>query len=163
MIQRFRRWFEYEKNAHAKVLNSLETVPAERRESAEYRRALEILGHVAAARLMWLARLGLGPRPADLFPKGVAQVASQLQAAHDSWDKYLATLDDEALARSFDYQAIDGARYRNLLEEILTQLFTHSSSHRGQIAMLVRQSGGEPALTDFIYWSRESLPPQASG
>src|SRR5438270_727490 len=31
MAERFRRWFEYEKDAHAKVLRSLETVPDGRR------------------------------------------------------------------------------------------------------------------------------------
>ncbi|MFL6198680.1 MAG: DinB family protein [Thermoanaerobaculia bacterium] len=40
---------------------------------------------------------------------------------------------------------------------ILTQLFGHSWYHRGQIAQLVRALGAEPAVTDFVFWSREAL------
>jgi uncharacterized damage-inducible protein DinB len=41
-----------------------------------------------------------------------------------------------------------------LLADILAQLFGHSWYHRGQIAMLVRAAGGEPAVTDRIDWCR---------
>jgi hypothetical protein len=33
----------------------------------------------------------------------------------------------------------------------------------GQIAMLVRAAGGEPAVTDLIYWCRESAPSVSQG
>ena len=46
-----------------------------------------------------------------------------------------------------------------LIEDILAQLFGHSWYHRGQIALLVRAAGGEPAVTDLIYWSREAVAP----
>jgi uncharacterized damage-inducible protein DinB len=165
LIKRFRRWFEHEKDAHAKVMSSLESIPRERLECAEALRAIEILAHIAIARLLWLARLGIAPRPAELFPKGVGidQVAAMLQSAHELWTNYLAQLDEEPLARPIEYQSIDGSGYRNTLEEILTQLSTHSPYHRGQIAMLVRAAGGEPAATDFIYWCREPLPNTAAG
>ena len=32
---------------------------------------------------------------------------------------------------------------------------SHSWYHRGQIATLVRALGAEPAVTDFVFWSRE--------
>ncbi len=46
-----------------------------------------------------------------------------------------------------------------MVADVLTQLHGHSLYHRGQIASLVRAAGGEPAKTDFIFWSRESVPP----
>jgi uncharacterized damage-inducible protein DinB len=63
-----------------------------------------------------------------------------------------------------EYQSLDSGRFRNRVEEVLTQLFGHSWYHRGQIAMLVRAAGGEPAVTDFIFWCREpvgALPPHS--
>lgn len=160
LIGRYRHWFEYEKDAHAKVLRSLESVPAERRSSPEFQRALQILGHMAAARRIWLSRLGVVPAPAMLFPTNVTldQVAAELQSVHDLWTTYLRGLDDTAIAEPREYQSLDAGRFRNSVEEILTQLFGHSWYHRGQIAMLVRQAGGEPAATDYIYWCREPLP-----
>ena len=65
---------------------------------------------------------------------------------------------DEEIRKTFDYTSIDHTPFRNTVEDILTQLFGHSWYHRGQIAMLVRASGGQPAITDLIYWSREPIP-----
>jgi uncharacterized damage-inducible protein DinB len=73
------------------------------------------------------------------------------------WSEYLSQLDDAALGRVFEYQSYEGLRFRNTIEEILTQLFGHSWYHRGQIAQLVRSLGAEPAVTDFVFWAREPI------
>ena len=77
-----------------------------------------------------------------------------MQAA---WADYLARLEDTELGRVVEYQSYDAGRFRNRVEDILTQLFGHSWYHRGQIAMLVRAAGGEPAVTDLVYWCREPV------
>jgi uncharacterized damage-inducible protein DinB len=61
------------------------------------------------------------------------------------------------LSDLFTYQSFDSGRFQNTIEDVLTQLFGHSWYHRGQIAILVRQAGGTPALTDLIYFTRESV------
>jgi uncharacterized damage-inducible protein DinB len=38
------------------------------------------------------------------------------------------------------------------LGETLLQVVMHSTYHRGQVNMQLRQLGGEPPLTDFIAW-----------
>jgi uncharacterized damage-inducible protein DinB len=160
IADRFRRWFEYEQDAHAKVVRSLETVPAERRSSAEYKRAVSILGHIAAARGIWLYRLGAAAKPPTaMFPENVSltDVAIDLDRIHTQWADYLSGITDEQLDRTFDYQSLDSGRFRNRIEEVTTQLFGHSWYHRGQIAILVRQAGGTPAATDFVYWCRQPL------
>lgn len=81
----------------------------------------------------------------------------QIAAMETMWTQYLDQLDDAALARVFEYQSYEGPRFRNTIEEILTQLFGHSWYHRGQIAQLVRSIGAEPAVTDFVFWSREPV------
>ena len=160
---RFRRWFDYEKDAHAKVLASLGTVPEDKRGEAAYQQALDLLAHVAAARALWLFRFGVtetGPESAEeLFPRRrtFADVEAELSSMHERWSDYLMSLDDEALARVFEYRATEGERFRSRIEDLLTQLFGHSWYHRGQIASIVRSLGGEPAVTDFVFWSRESI------
>jgi uncharacterized damage-inducible protein DinB len=67
---------------------------------------------------------------------------------------YLDQLEDTDLARVFEYE---GPRFRNTIEEILTQLFGHSWYHRGQIAQLLRSIGAEPAVTDYVFWAREPV------
>jgi uncharacterized damage-inducible protein DinB len=160
IADRFRRWFEYEQDAHAKIVRSLETVPAERQSCAEYKRAVSILGHIAAARGIWLYRLGVAAKPpVAMFPENqsLADVASDLERIHTHWADYLSGITDDELKKTFEYQSLDAGRFRNRIEEIVTQLFGHSWYHRGQIAILVRQAGGTPAATDFVYWCREKV------
>jgi uncharacterized damage-inducible protein DinB len=158
---RYRRWFDYERDAHAKVIASLETVPAANRLSPEYRKAVDLLEHIVGARRVWLFRLGVAPSPpaCGLSPEGLglAEVAVRQADVQAMWADYLARLDDAELGRVFEYQSYDAGRFRNRVEDVLTQLFGHSWYHRGQIAMLVRAAGGEPAATDLVYWCREPV------
>jgi uncharacterized damage-inducible protein DinB len=78
-------------------------------------------------------------------------------SSESDWNQYLATLTDDGLEKVFEYTSYEGQRFRNSIGDILTQLFAHSSYHRGQIAALVRTMGGEPAVTDFVYWAREPI------
>lgn len=160
LVERFQRWFEYEIDAHAKTIASLESVPEDNRGGGEFKKAVSILGHMVAARRVWLARFGIAPPPkGSLFPENpdLAEVTANWREAEGLWKSYLSGLTDAEIAKSFEYQSFDGGRFRNTVEEVLTQLFGHSSYHRGQIAMLVKASGGTPAMTDFIYWCREAI------
>ena len=160
LSERFRHWFEYEKDAHAKSLASLRTVPEGQRPSPSYQKAISLFAHILTARKMWLYRFGVSSEPVhDLFPQHLAldHLPGFAEEVHRMWDAYLARLNDEELARVFDYQSLDAGKFRNTVEEILTQLFGHSWYHRGQIAQLVKSLGGEPAVTDFVYWSREPV------
>ena len=163
MADRYRRWFAYEKDAHDKTLASLETVPEERRSDPEYRRALGLVGHLAAARQLWLFRFGVrgkGPSTvAELFPDDTSldELRESLSDMHGEWSDYFRELDETELARVFEYRALEGARFRNRVEDLLTQLFGHSWYHRGQVASIVRALGGTPAVTDYVFWVREPV------
>lgn len=158
---RYRRWFQYEKESHAKVLVSLNAVESRLRSSPSFQKALDLMAHIVAARRLWLFRFGVtkeGPR--ELFPQGAAlpDLIHQVEKMHDAWSSYINGLDDAELARTFEYQSLEGGWYRNVIEDILTQLFGHSWYHRGQIAALIRSIGAEPAVTDFVFWARERIP-----
>ncbi len=156
----YRRWFVYEQDAHDKVLASLERVPMESRSAPWFQKSVDLFAHMMAARHMWLYRLGVkADRPLELFPSGAALTALRPMATtvQSAWAAYLERLDERELARIFEYASTEGPRYRNRVEDILTQLFGHSSYHRGQIALLLRTGGAEPATTDFVFWAREPL------
>jgi uncharacterized damage-inducible protein DinB len=165
LAEQYRRWFEYEKDAHRKVLASFESVPEEGRRSEPFQKALTLMSHMAAARKAWLNRLG-GPveRPANLFPTDATYegVLAELEVIERHWSDYFGKLDEPELERSFDYVTSEGTRYRGVVVDILAHLYGHSFYHRGQIASLVRAAGGEPAKTDFIFWTREELAPPVS-
>ncbi|MGP0067084.1 MAG: DinB family protein [Isosphaeraceae bacterium] len=165
LVEQYRRWFDYEKDSHRKVLASLESVPEGGRHSEPFQKAMNIMGHMVAARQMWLYRFGFPvERPANLFPTDTTYegLVADLESVERHWSDYFARLDEPELERTFDYLTSEGTRFRSVVADVLTQLYGHSLYHRGQIASLVRAAGGEPAKTDFIFWTRESISPTAS-
>jgi uncharacterized damage-inducible protein DinB len=159
MIERYRRWFEYEQDSHAKTIASLNAVAPEQRETEQFAKALYLMGHLIAARRMWLFRLGFLKQNAELFPgtPDLAALPAQLSEVESYWVDYLNQLTDVELARVFEYRSYEGQMFRDSVEDILTQMFGHSWYHRGQIAMLLRSIGAEPAVTDFVFWAREPV------
>jgi uncharacterized damage-inducible protein DinB len=161
-LDQYRRWFDYEKDSHAKVLASLAAVPEESRSSEDFQKAVELMVHLVAARRLWLYRLGAakdGPKASEFFQRGVAlpDLESRLADIQTRWSSYLSALTADELGRVFEYQSLEGTWFRNTIEDILTQLFGHSWYHRGQVALLLRSIGAEPAVTDFVYWTREPI------
>jgi uncharacterized damage-inducible protein DinB len=153
----FRLWFDYERDAHAKTLASLLAVPEEKRPAPEFRRAVDLLAHVLGARWFWLAQIGAtSEKPVRFFSKEfpVADLPRRLSETEAAWSRYLEGLTGDELARSVDWGPADGPRFTNSVEDVLTQLFGHSTYHRGQIALLLRQIGCQPPATEFIYFSR---------
>jgi uncharacterized damage-inducible protein DinB len=160
LLDQYRRWFEYEKDSHRKVLAALETVPTEHRGSEAFRKAMSLMGHIVAARRMWLFRFGASTtRPHELFPSDVTreQLLAELESMEIGWSQYLQRLDGNELSRAFEYKSIDSGWFRSTVVDILTQLHGHSLYHRGQIAALIRAAGGQPVETDFVFWSREPI------
>ncbi len=159
MIDRYRLWFEYEKDSHAKTLDSLKAVVEELQQAEAFLKAVYLMGHIIAARRLWLFRFSVTKEKAELFPREIslAELPAQISAMEAQWSDYLAKLEDTDLMRVFEYQSYEGPRFRNTIEEILTQLFGHSWYHRGQIALLLRSIGAEPAVTDYVFWAREPV------
>ncbi|HXG93338.1 MAG TPA: DinB family protein [Blastocatellia bacterium] len=157
----YRRLFDYEKDAHSKVLASLRAAANDKQFLPEFHKAVELFGHIVAARRLWLYRFGkLSEEPREFFPNGLSLDALEksIEETQSLWAKYFELLDEAELARVFEYRSLEGPRFRNSIEDVLIQLFGHSLYHRGQIAMLLRSCGAEPATTDFVYWTREPLP-----
>jgi uncharacterized damage-inducible protein DinB len=160
-IEQYKTWFEYEKDAHLKTIDSLYTVPAKKRKFKEFQKAVDLFAHIVGARIMWLHRFGfLKEKPVDLFPAkvDVNSLSSIADKMYSVWDDYFNKLDEKELQRVFEYKSTEGLWYTNKIEELLTQLFGHSWYHRGQIAMLVRMIGGIPAETDYVYSKRIPIP-----
>ena len=160
MAKRYRRWFEYEKDSHAKVLAALESAPAGARRTKAFQKAVTLVEHIVAARRLWLFRLGAAKNaPATFFPRGttLSALARRLGEMHAAWSGYLARASEKKIASSFEYRSTEGVRYRDTVEDILTQLHGHSLYHRGQIAILLRSAGVEPPQTDFVFWAREEV------
>ncbi len=160
MYQRFQRFFQYDIDSNEKVFESLRSVPESGRATPEYQRALDVLSHMHAARQLWLNRMTARIEyPEALFPNNTTleQSESWFRKINDAWRPFIDGLTDAQVRQTFDYESIEGDKFRSRVEDILTQLFGHGWYHRGQIASLVKKAGGTPATTDWIYATREQI------
>jgi uncharacterized damage-inducible protein DinB len=159
MAHRYRRWFQYEQDSYARVLLSMESVPKGMKASPEFQKCLQLIGHMVAARWMWLFRLGgVAEPPAVIHPvnQDFAAVKSDLEKMCAAWSGFLADVNDQDLERVIAYRTTDGRQFDSMVEDLLIHLYGHSHYHRGQVALLIRNMGGTPAATDFIFWAREA-------
>jgi uncharacterized damage-inducible protein DinB len=156
LADRFRRWYEYERDCNAKSMEMLASVPAQRRTAPEFQKAVDRMAHLVAARRRWLYRLGHWPEVPGLFPSktDLAELPALIGDTEAAWVAYIGRLDDDELARTLEWEALDGRRYRWDVEGVLTQTFGHAWYHRGQIAQLVALLGGKAVDTDYIFWSK---------
>jgi uncharacterized damage-inducible protein DinB len=123
--------------------------------SAEATRALSLYAHVAGAEHVWLARLLERPAEHPVWPELDLDHASELAArSAAALRAFMDSLDANGLAREVRYTNSAGREFHSRVDDILVHVALHGAYHRGQIAMLTRQSGSEPASTDYIAFVR---------
>jgi hypothetical protein len=96
-VEQYRRWYEYEKDSHRKVLDSLRAVPEGKRGSPEFAKAASLMAHIVAARRLWMFRFGLTPEPAhEFFPQNVRMedLERDVEEMQQVWSAYYARLQE---------------------------------------------------------------------
>ncbi len=112
------------------------------------------MGHIVAAQFLWLHRIkGLPPPDVKLW--GTYTLDQLLVMAEDAGQQWIDFVEsNENFDRELTYKNYLNEPYTNNVEMIMIHLVNHSSYHRAQIAMLLRQKGFEPINTDFITYDR---------
>ena len=142
MTEMLLRFVEFDNWANQQTLRSLEagTNPPDR--------VVALIAHIVATQRVWLERVLSVAQSVAVWPKwSVGESAKELPMVHRDWIRLIATND---LSREITYANTKGQEFRNKLSDVALHLAFHGVYHRGQIAALVRQYGGEPAYTDFI-------------
>jgi uncharacterized damage-inducible protein DinB len=110
--------------------------------------------HIAAAQLIWLNRVTESDQevPGVWEKLSLEEASEQLSAGNIGWLDFIAECDDfESEVR---YKNTKGETFTTPLKDILTHVANHSTHHRGQIALLLREEGIAPPASDFIFYSR---------
>jgi uncharacterized damage-inducible protein DinB len=116
---------------------------------------LERFHHVLAAEHVWLQRIAGRPQQVPVWPAGTLDDCTSLHARNQGeFAALFTTLDGAALEKRRDYANSQGALFSTQTVDMLLQVALHGSWHRGQIAMLMRKAGLEPAATDYILFVR---------
>jgi uncharacterized damage-inducible protein DinB len=147
-LAEFRRLYQWVHWANEETLTSL------RRTASPA--GVRWLAHIAAAELLWLARLRNRPPPLPVWPEfDLDDTARRLGESRRVWTIHLDGLGPDDLDDAVGYRNSKGEFWTSRVSDILTHVSHHGAHHRGQIASAVRAAGGEPAYTDFIYAVRQ--------
>ncbi len=159
LLERYRLMYEHEKDANHKMFAMLESIPEANRSDARFQQAVTLADHLAACRENWLERMdGEGNVYAAWWDKrcDLATLRPRFDALESRWTDYLARLDEDRIAQDFEFTEGGEERFRLPVEAQVVQLFGHAFYHRGQIALLVDQLGGETVDTDYVDWYWET-------
>ena len=118
-------------------------------------KALEIYAHVLGAEHTWLSRIaGRAPNHPVWPTLDVEQCEVLARENAAELRSIAATGSDASMARAVAYRNSAGQAFESTVEDMLLQLLLHGAYHRGQVALLLRDGGAEPAATDYIAFVR---------
>lgn len=148
MKKYFLKLYQYNAWSNKRVLGTLQ------RQNVNDPKILSLMGHVVAAQFLWLHRIkGLPPPDVKLWGEySLDQLLKLSEKAGKEWLDFVESNDN--FDRQLTYTNYVGEPYTNNVEMIMVHLVNHSSYHRAQVAMLLRQKGFEPINTDFITYDR---------
>ena len=148
MKKYFLKLYQYNVWSTNRILNCL------KHQGVNDEKILTLMGHILAAQFLWLHRTkGLPPPAVKLWGSyTLSQLLVMAEDAGNQWIKFVEENDN--FDRELTYTNYVNEQYTNNVETIMIHLVNHSSYHRAQIAMLLRQKGLEPVNTDFITYDR---------
>lgn len=148
-MEQLRKLVEHLAWADARVLEGLRTAPG------TDPRAAELYAHVLGAEHVWLSRIAGRQPSVEVWPMLTLEGCARLSAENVAT---LQQLLDDATSAMLDgtvhYTNSAGRTYDSRVEDILLHIALHGAYHRGQVALIVRMAGGEPAPTDYIGFVR---------
>lgn len=147
------RLFEHLEWADANARDAVAAMP---RGTPDAARALQIFAHVLGTEQVWLSRLRGVPSRYPVWPQLDLESATELttRTARELRRYVAEVIERGELEREIDYANSAGQTFRGRIDDILMHVAMHGAYHRGQVALLVRQGGGEPASTDYIAFVR---------
>ena len=164
-VREIKMLFAYNTWATHRFFESLNQVRAEtllREMLASHGSLQGTLMHLVGAEKIWLSRWIGKPES-----RGLSEAdAPTLPTLKEVWEdvaartaRFIARLDTAKLQASFEYSTLKGTKYTNTLQQTLQHLVNHSSYHRGQLTLLMRQLGLQPVSTDLIEFYRLTAQP----
>lgn len=148
MKKYFLKLYSYNYWSNKRVLGAIE------KQHVNDPKILQLMGHVLAAQYLWLHRIK-GLTTPDVKLWGEYTLERLIEMAEDvgkKWIEFVEVTDN--FDRELTYRNYTNDPYTNNVENIMIHLVNHSSYHRAQVAMLLRQKGFEPINTDFITYDR---------
>ncbi|WP_261512407.1 DinB family protein [Chryseobacterium paludis] len=114
-------------------------------------KTIALINHTLDAQQIWNARI-LGEQPFGVWQINPLEDLEEIN--HQNFLKSIQIVQNFNLDNRIGYQNSRGTKFENSVFEMLFHAINHSTYHRGQINSLLKQSGVEPLLTDYIFYKR---------
>ncbi len=149
-IEHLRHLYAYNDWANRRIVVALKDSPSER--------SVEILAHLLITEKEYYERLyGKNSTGFDFWPELTLEDCGTLaRESAEDYEQLLRRFDDEGLDIRANYHSSEGIPYENTFRELLTHVLTHSSIHRGNIILKLREAGSTPPKIDYIIYLRET-------
>lgn len=153
--------FEYNAWANQRTLEGCATLSSEQLlqpMGGSFGSLRNTLAHIMDVEWLYLERWQ-GRAPAA-FPKAenyptLADITERWQTVDSDMDRFVKALTPAALQEIIEFRNTRGKLFHHPLWETMQHLVNHSTYHRGQVTMLVRQLGATPKSSDMIYFYRQ--------
>ena len=144
----FRHLFEYDDWANRRTLDALRDQTSER--------SRQILAHILITKQEYFERLrGKDSTGFNFWPDlSVDECARLTDITTDNYKRLLDDADESLLDQTAAYKTSEGVPFENTYRELLTHVLLHSSIHRGNIVLKMREEGLEPPKIDYILYLR---------
>ena len=147
--EHLRGLFRYDDWANQQILDALRDHTSER--------SRRILAHLLITKQEYFERLaGKDSTGFNFWPSLSLDECENLAAStHANYMSLLDSPDESILERIAKYKTSEGVEHENTYRELLTHVVVHSSIHRGNIVLKMREEGIEPPKIDYIIFLRQ--------
>lgn len=114
-------------------------------------RSRSILNHILNALQIWNARI-LNDNQFEVWQ--IIADDSLIKINSENFINSSKILAERDSTEIINYKKSTGKQFENSIQEIFFHFINHSTYHRGQIAMRMKEVGLEPLNTDYIFYKR---------
>ena len=149
MIKHFLHLFEYDDWANRRTLDALRDQPSER--------SRQILAHILITQQEYIDRFNGKDSTGFNFWSDLSldECEQLIEKTTDNYKRLLSDADESLLEHVVPYKTSKGVPQENTYRELLTHVLFHSSIHRGNIVLKMREEGFEPPKVDYILYLRD--------
>lgn len=116
---------------------------------------VELINHIFNAHRIWNNRITNSEVDVDGWEEHKIEHWIEInEANYNTSEQIIKNFNADQVIRYSDSQ---GETFENKVAEIVRHIVNHSTYHKGQIALLMRQAQLEPVETDYIYLRRKPL------
>lgn len=151
-LEWLRHQMAYDRWANADIVRRLGELPA------PPPRGIAIQAHIVSAEYLWYERVSGQKFEFPVWPDwSIEETGRYAEDIGLKWRDYLEETTEALLELVIRYANTKQESFTNRVGDILTHLMYHGAYHRGQVALLIRQSDVTPPYTDYIHAVRNGL------